>query len=76
VTITCKRHAFEGKALAVIRTIRRRSIHHLLAALPDGSRSLIPASRPDWCRRFPVTRAGREPILSTRRHVQEVGQLL
>lgn len=48
MTITRKRHAFEGQALAVISTIRRRSINYLVAVLPDGSRSLIPASWTDW----------------------------
>jgi len=48
VTITRKRHAFEGQALAVIGTLRRRGIHYLLTVLPDGSRSLIPASWTDW----------------------------
>jgi hypothetical protein len=48
VTITRKRHAFEGRALPVISTIRRRGIHYLLAVLPDGSRSLIPSSWTDY----------------------------
>jgi Family of unknown function (DUF5372) len=48
VTITRKRHAFEGQALAVVSAIRRRGIYYLLAVLPDGSRSLIPAGWTDW----------------------------
>jgi hypothetical protein len=47
----------------VISTIWRRGIHYLLTVLPDGSRSLIPASWTDWktgpvakCRRsMPMT---------------------
>jgi hypothetical protein len=48
VTITRKRHAFEGRALAVISATRRRGVPYLLTILPDGSRSLIPASWTDW----------------------------
>ena len=48
MTITRKRHAFEGRALAVISAIRRRGVLYLLTILPDGSRSLIPASWTDW----------------------------
>ena len=32
----------------MIGTLRRRGIHYLLTVLPDGSRSLIPASWTDW----------------------------
>ena len=32
----------------MISTITRRGIHYLLTVLPDGSRSLIPASWTDW----------------------------
>ena len=48
MTITRERHAFEGKNLAVISSIRRRGVLLLLVCLPDGSRSLIPASWTDW----------------------------
>src|SRR5438105_9363814 len=48
VIITRKCHAFEGQSLAVIGSIRRRGILLLLASLPDGSRSLIPAAWTDW----------------------------
>ena len=46
--ITRKCHAFEGHSLAVISSIRRRGVLLLLASLPDGSRSLIPAAWTDW----------------------------
>jgi hypothetical protein len=42
-----KRHAFDGKTLAAIDDLRRRGVHYLLAILPDGSRSLIPAAWTD-----------------------------
>jgi len=48
VIITRKCHAFEGHSLAVISSIRRRGVLLLLASLPDGSRSLIPAAWTDW----------------------------
>jgi hypothetical protein len=48
VIITRKRHAFEGHRLAIINSIRRRGVVLLLASLPDGSRSLIPAAWTDW----------------------------
>ena len=43
VIITRERHPFEGCALAVIGSIRRRGVLFVLACLPDGSRALIPA---------------------------------
>ncbi|MGP0011033.1 MAG: hypothetical protein ACLPIG_20440, partial [Methylocella sp.] len=46
--ITREHHAFEGRALAAISSIRRRGILFVLVALPDGSRSLIPAKWTDW----------------------------
>ena len=48
VTITRERHPFEGRALAVIGSIRRRGVLFVLACLPDGSRALIPAEWTDW----------------------------
>jgi hypothetical protein len=48
VTITRARHAFEGQLLTVIGSIRRRGVLLVLAVLPDGSRSLIPADWTDW----------------------------
>jgi hypothetical protein len=48
VVITRKCHAFEGRSLAVISSIRRRGVLLWLASLPDGSRSLIPAAWTDW----------------------------
>lgn len=71
VTITRKRHAFEGQALAVISTIRRRGIHYLLAVLPDGSRSLIPASWTDW-NMEPVRRT---PPINTDGDANNLGRL-
>src|SRR5271166_4870939 len=51
VTVRRERHAFEGQTLAVIGDLRRRGVHYLLAILPDGSRSLIPAAWTDWDRK-------------------------
>ena len=48
VIITRERHPFEGCALAVIGSIRRRGVLFVLACLPDGSRALIPAQWTDW----------------------------
>src|SRR5271163_4149294 len=48
LTITRERHVFEGQSLAVISSIRRRGVLLVLVVLPDGSRSLIPASWTDW----------------------------
>jgi hypothetical protein len=48
VTITRKRHAFEGQTLAVISSIKRRGVLLVLVILPNGSRSLIPAAWTDW----------------------------
>ena len=43
-----KRHAFDGQALSVISSIKRRGVLYVLAILPNGSRSLIPAGWTDW----------------------------
>jgi hypothetical protein len=43
-----ERHPFEGCSLVVMSAIKRRSALLLLVVLPDGSRSLIPASWTDW----------------------------
>jgi hypothetical protein len=48
VTIVRKRHAFEGQTLCVISSIKRRGILLVLVILPNGSRSLIPATWTDW----------------------------
>jgi len=72
VTITRKRHAFEGRALSVISTIRRRGIHYLLAVLPDGSRSLIPASWTDW-NAEPI---GRMPPIDADDAIHNLGRLV
>src|SRR5260370_7473227 len=43
-----ERHPFEGGSLPLMGTIKRRGARLLLVVLPDGSRSLIPASWTDW----------------------------
>ena len=48
MTITRERHAFESQSLAAISSIRRRGVLFVLAVLPDGTRSLIPAEWTDW----------------------------
>ena len=48
MTITRARHAFESHSLDAISSIRRRGVPFVLAVLPDGSRSLIPAEWTDW----------------------------
>src|ERR1700739_2431483 len=48
VTILRERHPFEGRSLQIMGTIKRRGTLLLLVVLPDGSRSLIPASWTDW----------------------------
>jgi Family of unknown function (DUF5372) len=48
VTIVRERHPFEGRSLAVMSAIKGRGTPVLLVVLPDGSRSLIPASWTDW----------------------------
>jgi hypothetical protein len=48
VTVVRKRHAFEGQTLAVISSIKRRGVLLVLVILPNGSRSLIPATWTDW----------------------------
>jgi hypothetical protein len=48
VTITRERHAFEGRSLPALSSIRRRGVLLLLVSLPDGSRALIPAKWTDW----------------------------
>jgi len=44
VTILRERHPFEGRSLPVMGVMKRRGTLLLLVVLPDGSRSLIPAS--------------------------------
>ena len=48
VVITRKRHPLEGRSLSVITSIRRRGVRLVLAVLPNGTRSLIPAAWTDW----------------------------
>jgi len=42
-----ERHPFEGRSLAVLGWTHRRGALHLVLVLPDGTRSLIPASWTD-----------------------------
>jgi hypothetical protein len=44
VTIQRERHPFEGRSLQLMGTVKRRGTLLLLVVLPDGSRSLVPAS--------------------------------
>lgn len=48
VTVLRERHPLEGRSLTVLGTERRRGILLVLVILPDGSRSLIPASWTNW----------------------------
>ena len=48
MTITRRCHPFEGQALAVISSIKRRGVLLVLVIVPNGSRSLIPAAWTDW----------------------------
>jgi hypothetical protein len=48
VTVTRKRHAFEGRTLPVISRIKRRGVLLVLVILPNSSQSLIPAACTDW----------------------------
>jgi hypothetical protein len=47
VRIVRARHALEGRSLELIGWMRRRGALDLILALPDGSRSLIPAAWTD-----------------------------
>ncbi len=47
VRVIRPRHPLEGQALAVLGWSHRQGQFHLLLVLPDGSRSLIPASWAD-----------------------------
>jgi len=48
VIVLRERHPFEGRSLPVMGTLKRRGVLSVLVVLPDGSRSLIPASWTDW----------------------------
>src|SRR4030088_3748545 len=48
VTILRERHPFEGRSLQLRGPIKRRGVLLFLVVLPDGSRSLIPASWTNW----------------------------
>ena len=48
VVITRQRHPFEGRSLAAITSIRRGGVRLVLVILPNGTRSLIPATWTDW----------------------------
>jgi hypothetical protein len=71
VTITRKRHAFEGQTLAVISSIKRRGVLLVLVTLPNGSRSLIPAAWTDW--RYADTNAS--PSDADIDHASSLGKL-
>jgi hypothetical protein len=47
VTLTRRRHPFEGRSLQVLGSMRRHGAAELLVVLPDGSRRLIPAAWTD-----------------------------
>ena len=48
MTIVREGHAYAGRTLAAISSIRRRGVLLLLVSLPDGSRSLVPATWTSW----------------------------
>jgi hypothetical protein len=47
VTLTRRRHPFEGRSLQVLGSMRRHGTAELLVVLPDGSKRLIPAAWTD-----------------------------
>ena len=47
VTLTRRRHPFEGRSLQVLGRMRRHGAAELLVVLPDGSKRLIPAAWTD-----------------------------
>ena len=47
VTLTRRRHPFEGRLLRVLGSMRRHGAAELLVVLPDGSKRLIPAAWTD-----------------------------
>jgi Family of unknown function (DUF5372) len=47
VTLTRRRHPFEGRSLQVLGSMRRHGVAELLVVLPDGSKRLIPAAWTD-----------------------------
>jgi hypothetical protein len=49
VTLTRRRHPFEGRSLQVLGSMRRHGVAELLVVLPDGSKRLIPAAWTDDC---------------------------
>ena len=53
-----ERHPLEGRDLEVIGGLRRRGVQLLLVALPDGSRTLVPAQ---WTNLKPANDAD-EPL--------------
>jgi hypothetical protein len=61
VTITRAHHAFEGESLTVVGQAHRHNCLHLLLVLPDGSRSLIPASWTDFPGSDQTIRTGHTP---------------
>ena len=47
VTLTRRRHPFEGRPLPVLGSMLRHGALELLVVLPDGSKRLIPAAWTD-----------------------------
>ena len=47
VTLTRRRHPFEGRSLRVLGSMRRHGAAELLVVLPDGSKRLIPVTWTD-----------------------------
>src|SRR5205807_9077402 len=58
VTLTRRRHPFEGRSLRVLGSMRRHGAAELLVVLPDGSKRLIPAAWTDLEQPPGVTDAG------------------
>src|SRR5215467_13889426 len=61
VTLTRRRHPFEGRSLRVLGSRRRAGAVELLVVLPDGSKTLIPA---EWTDLDPA-RAAAEPAVGS-----------
>ena len=57
VTLTRRRHPFEGRSLQVLGSMRRHGAAELLVVLPDGSKRLIPAAWTDLEQPAAVRRA-------------------
>jgi hypothetical protein len=76
VKILRARHPLEGRDLQVMGGLRRRDVQLLLVALPDGSRTLVPAQWTDW---KPANNADgllTLPEDNRERHIAPLGDLL